>query len=196
MSASHKGMIAAFGAEVEARAGKTVRAGVMVGSDTLKSNAGGADVARWVRGAVERLDHLLDRGRREAIMDACGENCARRNGRVLSGAKTRRARFKTLDDFLSAEVKKPLAGTRLRRTGPRSLEWTYLPRSFGRGMRCFCRLLRGLPEGETASRTWCQCSKGFVRTFWTEALGRPVAVKVLETAVTGSDQCRFRVSFR
>ena len=59
-------------------------------------------------------------------------------------------------------------------------------------MRCFCSLLRGLPAEETESATYCQCSKGFVRKMWERVLGRPAKVEVLETAVTGAKECKFK----
>jgi hypothetical protein len=55
-------------------------------------------------------------------------------------------------------------------------------------------MVSGLPEGETMSVTYCQCSRAFVQTVWEAALGRPVQVDLLSSAVSGSDECRFRIT--
>jgi predicted hydrocarbon binding protein len=44
-------------------------------------------------------------------------------------------------------------------------------------------------------RTYCGCSKGFVERYWEQVLGRHVEAKILESAVTGSKVCRFRVRY-
>ncbi len=43
------------------------------------------------------------------------------------------------------------------------------------------------------SPTYCQCSKGFAERMWERVLGRPAKVEVLETAVTGAKECKFRI---
>jgi hypothetical protein len=94
---------------------------------------------------------------------------------------------------LEAEIEKPQAGTRLEREG-NILYQIYVPASFTRPMRCFCALMRGLPEHERVSSTYCRCAEAFVRTFWSEVLGRPLKVDVMETAITGAKECRFRIT--
>jgi hypothetical protein len=44
------------------------------------------------------------------------------------------------------------------------------------------------------SRTYCHCSKAFVRTLWEAVMGRPVSIELLESAVSGSGECRFRIT--
>ena len=71
----------------------------------------------------------------------------------------------------------------------------YTPQTFGRGMRCYCSLVNGLPMGETMSETYCLCSRGFVEAYWEAVSGGRVEIELLESAVSGSEVCRFRVSF-
>ena len=58
-------------------------------------------------------------------------------------------------------------------------------------MRCFCSLVNSL-EGNI-SPTYCQCSKAFVRRMWETALERPVKVDLLQSVLTGADECKFAV---
>jgi hypothetical protein len=70
---------------------------------------------------------------------------------------------------------------------------TYEPLSYRKPMRCYCGLTKGLKSGERISKTFCECSAGFVEYTWEKILGGPVTVKLLESAVTGGKVCRFEV---
>ena len=192
MRNSIAGMLEELGGRVASVAGKKVQASVMEGSDRMASGKDKEALARWVQGAMERLDRLSDRKTRCAIMEACGANCARRNKGLIERGKARRRKHGTLAAFLAAEERKPVAGTRLERKGTVLYQF-YTPRAFTFPMRCYCALLRGLPEKETVSPTYCCCSRGFVKTYWEAVLGAPVKVKVLASAVTGAAECKFEI---
>jgi len=44
------------------------------------------------------------------------------------------------------------------------------------------------------SQTYCHSSKAFVRTLWETVLDRPLTVEILESAVSGAGECRFRIT--
>ena len=60
-------------------------------------------------------------------------------------------------------------------------------------MRCYCALVKALPEDEMVSPTYCHCSKAFVRTLWEAILGRPVAVEPVSSALSGASECEFEI---
>ena len=186
------GAIQELAGNVERLAGKQVRDEVMQDSDQLKESSKPDKVSMWVQGAMQRLDALVDEPTRRQIMSECGYNCARVNSRPTRAAVARRAKFATLDEFLSAEQAKPPFGMRLSREGE-CLCQVYTPRAFIHPMRCYCSLLRGLPQGETTSLTYCQCSRAFVQKYWEAILGKPVEVELLHSAVAGADQCGFKI---
>jgi hypothetical protein len=186
-------MIAEFGRQVEDSAGPEVREQVMAGSEDLTARTSAEETSLWVRDAIGRLDRLVAEQTAVKIMETCGANCARVNSGVIERAKKRSSKHANEEAFLEAERRKPQAGTRLEREGA-VLYQTYTPQAFTRPMRCYCALLRALPENETVSRTYCHCSKAFVKTFWEEALGRPVRVEILESAVSGSNVCKFKIT--
>jgi Family of unknown function (DUF6144) len=192
MANSIAGMLKELGGRIAAAAGNKVGASVMEGSDRVASGKDQEALARWMRGAMERLDKLTDRKTRCAVMEACGATCERRNKAVSERARARRRKYPTLEEFLAAEEKRPPAGTRIERKGG-VLYQIYTPRTFTHPMRCYCALLRGLPENETASPTYCCCSQGFVKAYWQSVLGTPVKVKVLSSAVTGQAECKFEI---
>jgi hypothetical protein len=179
-----------IGANVERVAGEKVRQEVLAGSERLTASSRPEEVARWVQGAMERLDALVDPEARNQIMLACGHNCARVNKRPLEQARARRARYASLDEFLAAEQRKSPAGMRLVREGDVVYQF-YTPQTFSRPMRCYCSLLRGLPADETVSLTYCQCSRGFMQEYWEGILERPVQVDLVESCMSGAAECKF-----
>jgi hypothetical protein len=186
-------MIAEFSRQVEDSAGPEIRAQVMAGSEDLTARTSAEETSLWVRDAIGRLDRLVAEQTAVKIMETCGANCARVNSGLIERAKKRRSKHANEEAFLEAERRKPQAGTRLEREGA-VLYQTYTPQAFTRPMRCYCALLRALPENETVSQTYCHCSKAFVKTFWEEALGRLVRVEILESAVSGSNVCKFKIT--
>jgi predicted hydrocarbon binding protein len=166
----------------------------MQNSEEITEKIDKKTIVEWVKGATERMDVLVDEKTRFQIMENCGYNCANINKRVIERAKVRRKKFRNVDDFLAAEVKKPTTGTRLEREG-KILYQFYTPRAFTRTMRCYCALLRGLPDDDKVSNTYCHCSKGFVKNFWENVLERPVKVEFMQSAVSGASECKFAIHF-
>ena len=190
MTKSQAGMIQEFASQVEALAGPRVRGRVTLGREDITAKTGAVEVARWVRGAIGRLDEAVPLGTALAVMQACGTHCAEVNHGVIARAAARRRKHHSEEAFLAAEVKRPMAGTRLERRGD-VLHQFYTPRSFGHGMRCYCALVKALPKGESLSPTYCHCAEAFVATLWEAVLGRPVTVRILRSALTGSEECEF-----
>ncbi len=186
------GQLHQIAGNVERFAGEHVKKKVMQGSERITASAKPAQVALWVKGAMERLDTLVDEDTRNQIMMNCGHNCAVVNKSPIERAKARRRKYNTEDEFLEAEQRKPPAGMRLARQGDVLYQF-YTPQSFTRPMRCYCSLLRGLPESETIPLTYCQCSRGFVQKYWEGILQRPVEVELLESCVSGAQECKFAI---
>lgn len=185
-------MLVSIEKNVEALAGETMSKKVMEGSEGITEKTDKLKMAEWVRGAMERLDAMVDEETKIQIMENCGRNCADVNKKVIERAKARRKKFKSTDQFLEAEQKKPMTGTRLVKEGNMLYQF-YTPRSFTRPMRCYCGLLRGLPDEKTVSKTYCHCSKGFVKKFWESVLEKPVKVDLIQSAVSGADECKFAI---
>lgn len=137
--------------------------------------------AQWVKETIHKLDTYTDEETRTEIMHKNGVNCANHNQRIIKSAINRRAKYKTLDAFLEAEMKKPPTGTSLEKEGE-SYILCYLPQQLSRPMRCFCELVNSLPMDETISLTYCQCSVAFVETWWSGIIGKQVKVELIESA--------------
>jgi len=178
--------------EIENLAGAQVASSVMEGNEKVSASSNPKKIALWVKGAIDRLDGLTDAVMREQILLNCGYRCILVNPGPLESALERRRKYPDDEAFIEAEITNPPRGFRFEWDGDLLVQF-YTPRSFGPGMRCYCGLMRGLPDGMTCSKTFCQCSRGFVEKYWQAILGRVVAVELKETALTGADECRFLI---
>jgi hypothetical protein len=190
MTSKTAGQIQELGVHIEEFAGKKVCEKVMEGSESIAKSSNREKVAVWVKGAIDRLDACTTPDKCKQIMGACGHNCAAQNTRMVQSVAVRRQKFKTEKAFLEAEIKRAPKYSRIEADGEKLVQY-YTPHSFSTPRRCFCGLMFALPKGVNASPTYCQCSRGFVEKYWETALGRPVTVDVIETALTGADECKF-----
>jgi hypothetical protein len=190
MTKKTAGQIQEISGHIADIAGEKVRAKVMAGSENAAASNDRKLVAVWVKEVIDRLDAATTPEKCRQIMTACGHNCLAHNKGLAQGLKTRRQKHPTEEAFLKAEVKKPVKGIRLELQG-KTLTQYYTPHTYSTPRRCFCGLMNALPEDINASPIYCQCSRGFVEKYWEGALGRPVKVEVKETALTGSDECKF-----
>jgi hypothetical protein len=184
-----------MGACAELTAGKAATAVIMAGSQSLTALSGKAAITSWVRSAMERMEGTLPKAKRTGIMRSCGHACAARHSSVAEGARRRLQTAASLDEFLAAETRRFGGGVRYERRGELIIH-TYEPGSYKRPMRCYCGLTKGLKPTEALPVTFCECSAGFVEATWEAILGKPVTVKLLESAVSGSSVCRFEVKPR
>jgi len=191
MVAKH-GMLQQIEGSIEECVGKTAAQKIMEGSENITEKTDKKKTAAFLMDAIQRLDAMVDEKTRIRIMQECGYNCAKKNHKMIERAIARRKKFGNLDEFLDAEQKKPMKGTKLVREC-NILYQFYIPQAFTRPMRCYCGLFRELPKEETVSITYCNCSKGFVEKYWEEILQRPVKVDILHSAISGAKDCKFAV---
>lgn len=168
--------------------GEKVKKEFMKGSEKLTANSSAREIAEWLKGAMERLDALVDEETRIRIMEPLGYHCA--DGgyprKWIDEAREERKKYKNLDEFLEAKAE----------------EWGYaregdvvyhtITKPPPGGARCVC-MGKGLPAEETMSRTYCLCSRGLVKRYWEEVLGRPLEVELVHSAISGAEECKFAV---
>lgn len=182
---------------MEEYAGAEVRDEVFKDSEKAAAFTNPADNALWMKDAIDRLDSLTDKITREKIMSACGRHCQGVFDKEMKEARARRLKCETEEEFLRDELNPPPGtGVRYVRDGDILYNY-YTPQHYGEGMRCYCYLIGGLPEGVNASPTYCQCSRAWQERYWEGALGRPVRVELGETAISsGSNECKFIIHLK
>ncbi|MGD2247115.1 MAG: DUF6144 family protein [Candidatus Methanofastidiosia archaeon] len=187
MTKDDVGIITEIEMEIDQCAGEEIKEKIMEGSEQV-ADLLAEEVAHWLKNVIDNLDTFVNEKTKIQIMENCGYNCAEMNKSHIEQALKKREKYKTLDEFLKAEEKTPAKGTRLVRDGDTIYQY-YDPSAFK--TRCFCSVWRGLKEDETASLTWCHCSKGFVMKLWEAYLGRPVAVELVDSCISGAKECTF-----
>ena len=185
-------MIRGIGENVERFVGRKARDKVMEGSEKISPGTSKKKIAEWVKEAISKLDKLADKKVSSKVMENCGYNCSIINKRVIERAKAKRNKHKDIEKFLEAEMSNPMPGTRLERKG-NVLHQFYTPRSYSTPMRCYCSLLRGLPDDQKVSITYCNCSRGFVKKLWEGVLERTVEVELIKSSVSGAKECEFTI---
>ncbi|MCW4024381.1 MAG: DUF6144 family protein [Candidatus Bathyarchaeota archaeon] len=195
MTQKHLEMIKEIKENIRTICGETTANKVMEDAEKLKASTNKVKLAEWVQSAMERLDTVASKNESKNIMGACGRNCAQINHKAIEAFKKRRAKYNSLTDFLQAESQLPMKGTKLFLEEDFAVQ-VYCPSEFGHPMRCYCSLVNGLPADKTMSLTYCQCSCAFVKQMWEETLGQQVSVTLLKTALSGANECHFRIDFK
>jgi hypothetical protein len=127
-------------------------------------------------------------------MTACGRSCNTVNHKDTEEARQLRLLCASEEDFL-AMMEPPGNGVRYERHGNTLIQY-YTPSKYRKGLRCYCSLVNALPDRVNASSTYCQCARAFTEQHWEYVLGRPVKVELGETAITGSDECKFIIHLK
>jgi hypothetical protein len=174
---------------IDCFAGEEIRKKIMEDSEQMTEQMDDSEeIAVWVKGAMDRLVALVDERTRIEIMENCGYKCAETNRGAIDEAIARRKKYKNVDVFLEAELENPAKGTKLVREG-NILYQVYRPQELG--VKCYCSLVRGLPDDENLSLTYCHCSKGFVKKLWEAVVERPAEVELVQSVISGAEECRF-----
>lgn len=121
----------------------------------------------------------------------CGAQCACRH-RAVQAALKRRRNYRSLEEFLLEEQRNPQPGTRVV-VDEAYVYQHYLPVEAKGGHKCFCPVMRHLPKAVSPSAGYCECSRSYLEQVWSAIGGRPVEVEVVETCLTGAQECVFRI---
>lgn len=145
----------------------------------------------WIHRLMENMDELLDTDTRGRLMQACGRDCYVNAFGVRSEEPPPTG---ALDAFL--ETAKAAGETYIRREGDTVYYKYGASEQNPYGLRlqdgyCMCPLVESAPT--TLSKTYCQCSAGYVREVFERMTGSPCRVELLESVRTGGKACRFKI---
>ena len=194
-----------LGEGVERYAGKAARKKVLAGREMLGASPDPMAVAKWVSGAITKLDELNDEDTNREILYVCSDKFpsdkveALRDLYLESGSVD--ALFAVMDKDRSwyglSYYESPKRKGRVIHVtkipfNPKGCEDAAdeLERRYH---YCHCPLVKELirhPE-QKISRTFCYCSSGWYRSLWEGILGEPVRVDVVKTVLQGDDRCSF-----
>ena len=90
---------------------------IMKDFDSLKPSSSKKEIAGFVKKMMNSLDDTVEKKTRIQIMEKCGINCAEVNKIFIKKFVARRNKYKSIDEFLESENKRPFMGTRLEKNG-------------------------------------------------------------------------------
>jgi hypothetical protein len=145
---------------------------------------------QWVRRFMRVLDGTLDEATRTRVMAANGRECFREwiasQGRTVNPVPF---------EQWAARVKEHPPDGSLRVDGNVIL-WEYSSSAETGGAApervCLCPMVESKPAG--LSRTFCQCSVGYVKESFEQRFARPVSVELLDSVLYGGKRCRFKIT--
>jgi predicted hydrocarbon binding protein len=132
----------------------------------------------WISNLIENMDEHLDEAAKINLLEKCGRACAE------SHAKEQALKNKgDLSGWLS--VLKRWVGSENVRKEEHGVRVMY--------SKCLCPLVQGHPP--LMSKTYCNCSRGWLMETFETVLEKPVEVKLEDSIMQGGKRCRFIVLF-
>lgn len=164
---------------------------IMEGGQLIRSGDSGEVKADWMREAMRRLDHHLDKNTRHAVREACA--CCL-GGKRQQLVKEITKKYSTLEERVKAANETKLVfGHSVTLQEDNTVVVAFAPEGLA-SYRCVC-----LPKAtEPLPVTYCYCCGGHVKHHLQIALGRPLELRVRSSALSsgGKRPCKFVFSFK
>jgi predicted hydrocarbon binding protein len=143
---------------------------------------------QWLKRFMDVLDTNLDEKSKVYIMEENGRACA--SAYLKSIGKETPALLSWSD--LLKHAKASTDGT--YQVEDNTLYMTYMTNYQGKPAAesvCLCPFVEDNPEG--LSKTYCQCSVGYIKEIYSRRLGQPVKVELLSSILWGDNRCKFKI---
>jgi predicted hydrocarbon binding protein len=132
---------------------------------------------KWIERLMNMMEERVDEQTRAKVLEECGRSCLPRS--FLRTVQASRQEAENEEEFLKSLSK---VWTHFKRDGDR-LYAVY--------EKCYCPLVRSYPGH--LSKSFCNCSRGWIKELLEQTLGRPVEVDILSTIARGDDVCRLQI---
>jgi hypothetical protein len=133
----------------------------------------------WLSNLMTNMDQHLDEKSKIEVLEECGRACAGKH------AKKEALRSKgNLDSWL-AQMKKWVGANNVKKEG-NTVHLTY--------SKCLCPLVGSLEP--LHSKTFCNCSRGWLLENFEIVTGKPVKVKMEDSIQMGGKDCRFSIQLQ
>lgn len=162
------------------------REAVMAGGEAVRPSSSNAAKADWMRGAMERMDSLMDLETRKSVRESCACSLGGKRAEICSEIVKRHSALE--DRIAAANEAKYVFGQGVERLPDGSLQVRFFPEGQD-SYQCVC--LRG--ASEPISMTYCYCCGGHIRHHLQTALGRQLSLTAKTTALSsgGKESCTF-----
>jgi len=192
-----------FAESINRFAGERVRREVMKGSKKLRSSSSPSKKAEWIKGAMERLDALVDEETGKNIMIAtCPHTYPKQRIQKL---RSQHKQLKSIDELLKImRNDRSWRGLSYYDHPVREGNVIYVtkvpynPEAHQNATNehekrlayCHCPWVRATIQAqEEISPIFCYCSAAWDKQLWEGILKKPVQVEVVKSLVQGDDRC-------
>ena len=168
-----------FAKNIDKIAGKDIRLKILKGCENLTSKMKKEKRAEYMKTAMERMEKLLDEDDIIKIREACA--CKPR--KFLKESKKFYSNSKNMEDFIIKLEKAGYAGR------PLVLKNNIVYGRFGID-KCVCGMV-----GETKNEipfSWCYCCEAHIRWLYEKTLKKEVEVELLESIISGGNDCKYK----
>lgn len=138
---------------------------------------------KWIKDFFRLLDANVDEPTRRQLMQANGKTCYQR------GAKGRTIKQVSLDEYV-ASLQKNVGKENCRREG-NDVYFTYSEKPGIASRSCLCPMVE--PSSVDISKTYCECSLGYLQEMFQSHTGKKVRVELLESIKRGGKKCSFKI---
>ena len=169
---------------IDAEAGAAVSRKVIIKPEQFDGTSDYAQKARWIRGAIRRLERASGKATARKVMQACGMRCC-------GPTQQKRARrfmeeSGSVTGLLARLNKAGIGGGRLKLKNKNTIVGGY--------DGCYCGRVKHTQQ-PFPTDTYCHCSAGWYKSLFEAALGKPVKVKLKQSILQGADTCEFEIRF-
>jgi predicted hydrocarbon binding protein len=130
----------------------------------------------WISNLMESMDEHLDDEEKISLLERCGRACAERHARAEA------LKHKGELDGWLGRFRKWVGSENVKKEG-NTVQITY--------SKCLCPLVQD--RSPLMSKTYCNCSRGWLKEVFETVVEKPVEVKLEDSIMQGGDQCRFTI---
>jgi predicted hydrocarbon binding protein len=135
-------------------------------------------IHKWIDALVKNLDTNLDEKTKVLVLENCGRVC-------ITESMKKRAKKAKQEAKSTAEFLKNL-----------SKVWSHLKLQdkevYVEYPRCYCPIVASYKGA--LPKSWCNCSRGWIKELFESTLGKSVKVKLEKSIKQGYNVCRFKVN--
>ena len=182
MTNKYEGWIEGFGSEVGNQLGIETKQKVLDQCSSCQRISNDKEMAQCVKEIMIKFDQIVpDKEKRERVMEKLGNTC-----------------FNNFFGKIAQDIKKKSSGmveiiqniNKLSGGEYFKLEDNKIYATFN---QCLCQI--GVRETEIPiSKTYCSCSLGWMKSLFKTVLDKPFKVELVESVVSGGNNCRFVIN--
>lgn len=135
-------------------------------------------IHKWICALISNLDVKVDEKTKISLLESCGRACITESMKIR--AKRAKKKSNSNEEFLE-NLSKVWGHLKLR---GKDIYVEY--------PRCYCPIVASY-KGEIP-KSWCNCSRGWIRELFEQVLEKPVKVQIEKSVKQGDNICQFKIT--